>query len=76
MVLNSVKFAWQDRPTINDIFKEMKEEKTIDYYPLSVSQSTTLEKSHKEIITRSNSSLKLSPSKTMEQNHAILFPLE
>ena len=44
MVLNSIKFDWQDRPTITNIFKEMKEEKTVHYYPLSVSQSTALEK--------------------------------
>ena len=55
MVLNSMKFDWQDRPTINDISKEMKEVKAIYCYPLSVSQSTTLEKSDKEIIRQSNS---------------------
>ena len=33
----------------------MKQEKTIYCYPLSVSQSTALEKSNEEIITRSNS---------------------
>ena len=51
MVLNSIKFDWQDCPTINDISKEMKEEKTIHCYPLSASQQTVLEKSDKEIIT-------------------------
>ena len=52
MVLNSTKFDWQDRPTINDIFKEMKEENTIYCNPLSVSQSNALEKSNKKIIAR------------------------
>ena len=51
MVLNSIKFDWQDCRTINDIFKEMKEEKTIHCYPLSASQPTALEKSDKGIIT-------------------------
>ena len=51
MVLNSIKLDWQDCPTINDISKEMKEEKTIHCYPLSASQPTALEKSDKEIIT-------------------------
>ena len=55
MVLNSIKFNWQDRSTTNDISKEMKEVKTIYCYPLLVSQSTALEKSDKEIIGQSNS---------------------
>ena len=78
-VLNSIKFDWQDRATINYIFREMKEEKPIYCYPLSVSQPTALEKIDKEIITRSNSEgpdFELSPPKTMEQTHVLLFPLE
>ena len=55
MVLNSINFDWQDRSTINNIFEEMKEEKTIYCYPSSVSQSAALEERDKEIITRSNS---------------------
>ena len=38
MVLNSIKLDWQDCPTINDISKEMKEEKqfiAIHYQPPS-----------------------------------------
>ena len=46
---------WQDRPTINNIFNEMKEEKTIYCCPLSVSQSIALEISDEEIITRGKS---------------------
>ena len=52
MVLNSTKFDWQDRPTINDIFKEMKEENTLHCNPLSVSQSNAFEKSDTKIITK------------------------
>ena len=52
IVLNSTKVDWQDRPTINDIFKEMKEENTIYCNPLSVSQSNAFEKSDTKIITK------------------------
>ena len=52
MVLKSTKVDWKDRPTINDIFKEIKEENTIYCNPLSVSQSNALEKINKKIITR------------------------
>ena len=51
MVLNSIKFDWQDRPTIYDVFKEMKEEKTIHCYSLSVSKKA-LEKSERNDYTK------------------------